>query len=54
MLSNDPISDINECLLNQCGANADCTNTVGSFTCKCRDGFEGDGLTCKGMTFVSL
>ena len=50
-------SDINECLLNPCDANADCTNTIGSFTCKCNAGFEGDGLTCKGMlsvTFLSV
>jgi hypothetical protein len=23
-----------------------CTNTVGSFTCSCEDGFTGDGTTC--------
>lgn len=27
-----------------CGANTECTNTVGSFDCACEDGFEGDPL----------
>ena len=45
-------SDINECLLNPCDANADCTNTIGSFTCKCNAGFNGDGITCTGILYL--
>ncbi|XP_033728198.1 fibrillin-1-like [Pecten maximus] len=29
-----------------CSENADCTNIGGSFSCVCKDGFFGDGLTC--------
>ena len=50
-ISVDSFSDIDECLSNPCDANADCKNTIGSFTCKCRNGFNGDGLTCTGMLF---
>ena len=40
--------DIDECSenLHNCDMNADCTDTDGSFTCTCRDGFEGDGTFC--------
>ena len=47
------ISDINECeeLLNGgCDKHADCTNTDGSRTCKCRSGFSGNGINCIGMS----
>jgi hypothetical protein len=41
-------SDVNECTANtdNCDANAGCTNTSGSFTCKCNSGYSGDGVTC--------
>ena len=45
------LSDINECLepnKGGCGDNAVCLNTVGSRTCKCKDGFSGDGMKCEG------
>ena len=44
------IQDINECKrkLDNCDANADCSNTVGNFTCTCKDGYEGDGVSCTG------
>jgi len=41
-------SDIDECTTNNggCSANATCTNTVGSRTCACNAGYDGDGVTC--------
>ena len=43
-------SDVDECSLNthDCNANAICTNTEGSFTCKCDISahYIGDGKTC--------
>ena len=32
-----------------CDANAVCTNTEGGFTCKCKDGWSGDGIGCTGI-----
>ncbi|XP_072017415.1 uncharacterized protein [Amphiura filiformis] len=39
---------INECSSSpdNCDANAACDNTVGSFTCGCNAGYNGDGITC--------
>lgn len=31
-----------------CDQNATCTNTIGSYICKCKTGFTGDGKTCAG------
>ena len=28
---------------------ATCTNTVGSFTCACNEGYDGDGVSCNGI-----
>ncbi len=39
--------DINECEASPCAPNATCTNTPGSFTCACNQGFYGDGLVCE-------
>ncbi|XP_028416601.1 cysteine-rich with EGF-like domain protein 1 [Dendronephthya gigantea] len=39
-------TDINECMQSPCGANANCTNTQGSFACECRVGYEGNGTNC--------
>ena len=45
-------SDIDECSADSspCNENADCTNTDGSYSCTCKQGFDGDGLSCKGTT----
>ena len=45
------ISDIKECEENRdnCNRNAECDNTIGSFTCTCNDGYTGDGVSCDGM-----
>ena len=43
--------DINECNTandNNCHENAICTNTNGSFTCQCQNGYTGNGITCNG------
>ena len=44
------LSDIDECTTDThtCDENADCSNTVGSFTCSCRSGYSGNGEMCDG------
>ena len=48
------ISDVDECSLrtDQCGINADCLNTIGSYSCTCKVGFSGDGINCTGLTLL--
>lgn len=46
-----PVSvDADECnaSIPVCDANADCKNTLGSYSCSCKAGFLGDGKTCRG------
>ncbi|ETE71114.1 Epidermal growth factor-like protein 6 [Ophiophagus hannah] len=40
--------DIDECSLGQyqCGGYSQCYNTLGSYKCKCKEGYRGDGLNC--------
>ena len=42
--------DVNECTLgsHNCHPNAICTNSIGSYTCACEEGYMGDGFTCTG------
>ena len=46
--------DIDECAAQPepCSPLGICTDTDGSFTCTCRDGYHGDGFTCNGMYLV--
>ena len=48
--------DIDDCETgdNNCDVNADCFNNDGSFTCKCKQGFSGDGIVCEGNLLVIL
>jgi len=43
--------DEDECILgtHTCDDNAACTNIPGGFTCKCNQGYSGDGMTCTGI-----
>ena len=43
--------DIDECDQSSalCHTNATCTNTIGSYQCFCKAGFEGDGALCGGI-----
>jgi len=45
--------DIDECLLgtNNCHSQANCINTIGSFNCICKSGYQGSGVDCYGMIF---
>ena len=49
------VTDIDECTTNKhdCHLYATCSNTGGSFTCSCNQGYSGDGKQCDGM-FVIL
>ena len=46
--------DIDECTggENFCNVNALCSNTAGSYVCRCIRGFEGDGRTCVGTFYL--
>ena len=52
---NSMFTDIDECgdpSLNDCHANATCTNIDGSFTCACNAGYTGNGTVCTGTSIV--
>lgn len=52
MISISITSDFDECSLepSPCDQNADCTNSDGSYSCICRQGFTGDGrAVCEGV-----
>ena len=48
--------DFDECQMETypCNASSNCTDTIGSFTCTCIDGFEGDGFNCIGIKYLTL
>lgn len=41
-------TDENECKYRPCDVFAHCTNTLGSFSCTCYPGYQGDGFHCEG------
>ena len=47
--------DIDECTLSidSCAPEATCTNTEGSFSCTCNQGYTGGGTSCTGW-FLQL
>ena len=49
------ITDVNECGsagTNECDSKAQCTNTEGSYNCRCLNGYQGDGKNCSGTGFL--
>lgn len=42
------VIDVDECSLgqHQCGGFSRCYNTQGSYKCKCKEGYRGDGMNC--------
>lgn len=50
------VSDVDECAQTGvvCDQNAVCTNTIGSFRCRCNPGFIGDGTTCSGENSIPV
>ena len=50
------ISDIDECSKGNdtCHTEATCNNTLGSYTCTCRGGYEGDGKNCQKIGKVII
>ena len=44
--------DVDECTVktDSCSPNAVCTNTDGTFSCACNEGFSGNGADCEGET----
>ena len=49
--------DIDECASegdNECDINAQCTNTEGSYVCRCLEGYQGDGRNCTGICFIFI
>ena len=47
--------DIDECSAetSPCDSNANCTNSDGSYSCTCKQGFTGDGRACEGNVLSS-
>ena len=39
--------------ISPCDSNANCTNSDGSYSCTCKQGFTGDGRACEGNVLSS-
>ena len=48
----DQISDEYHHLAHNCHADANCTNTKGSFSCMCLNGYSGNGVSCVGEWII--
>ncbi|XP_028518807.1 uncharacterized protein LOC110251682 [Exaiptasia diaphana] len=48
IIENPQCKNFDECSTgaHSCSVNAQCTDTIGSYMCRCKPGFEGDGRTC--------
>ena len=46
------LSDIRECEFNNGSCDQICTDFPGGYSCSCRSGFEADGPSCIGMSFM--
>ena len=42
-------SDTDECISNRCDTNAECKDDINSYTCKYKEGFTGNGISCIGI-----
>ena len=56
MLLTELNTDVDECSEGTSGCSQECTNTVGSFTCSCFDGYllDEDRKTCNGRRVDSF
>lgn len=56
IISNCIHADVNECTTGEhnCNLNADCINSIGNFSCRCRVGYNGDGVNCCKGTIGTL
>ena len=47
-------TDVDECKNStRCHENANCTNTEGSYSCSCNDGYSGSGTECTGRKLAT-
>ena len=51
-LKPSPYLVIDYCASNPCDVNAECSSSVGSFSCACNPGYTGDGFTCTGRQLL--
>ena len=52
LVASDPDECAEDATLCSTNANSHCENTVGSYECRCDDGYTGDGVTCTGWLWV--